>query len=319
MSLKEIKERVKIIDYAASLGFHPYKVGKYFTLKEHDSVRIDPVRNLFTRNSTGESGSVIDFAMCFTGLELNDAIKELSRYCGIETRSSFKEESDERYSEMGNKEKNRNTFLELPAKAQSYRNVYAYLLKTRCINKDIVDSMIQNKTLYQDLHNNCVFVGYNDEGLPAAGCVRGTNTFKRFVGDISGSDYNYGFFIPGTEQDSNKTLLITESVIDMMSYYSLNGNTFKYDSLSLLGVGKLDAAFYHLEKGEYEKVIIGLDNDDPGYEAALLLKKEIVEKGYLSSDQVYIDVPAAKDWNEQLVRQKGRIISKNVDRSLEIG
>ena len=49
--INRIKEDISITDYAVRLGFTLKKVGSYYTLKEHDSVRIDPVKNKFYRNS----------------------------------------------------------------------------------------------------------------------------------------------------------------------------------------------------------------------------------------------------------------------------
>lgn len=42
-----IKEQVKIVDYAPRMGFTVIRKGRYFSLKEHDSVIIDPEKKLF--------------------------------------------------------------------------------------------------------------------------------------------------------------------------------------------------------------------------------------------------------------------------------
>lgn len=42
-----IKEQIRIIDYAPRLGFTVKRKGKYYSLKEHDSVIIDPEKKLF--------------------------------------------------------------------------------------------------------------------------------------------------------------------------------------------------------------------------------------------------------------------------------
>lgn len=36
-----IKENISIVDYASSIGFTPVRKGKYYSLKEHDSIIID--------------------------------------------------------------------------------------------------------------------------------------------------------------------------------------------------------------------------------------------------------------------------------------
>lgn len=42
-----IKEQVKIVDYAPRMGFTVIRKGRYFSLKEHDSVIIDPEKIVF--------------------------------------------------------------------------------------------------------------------------------------------------------------------------------------------------------------------------------------------------------------------------------
>ena len=68
-----IKEQVKIVDYASRMGFTVVRRGRYFSLKEHDSVIINPEKNCFWRNSKmgtgrsiGKGGSIIDFVLEFT-------------------------------------------------------------------------------------------------------------------------------------------------------------------------------------------------------------------------------------------------------------
>ena len=49
MVAEAMKEQIKIQDYAASIGYTPVKKGKYISLKEIDSIRIDPKKNCFYR------------------------------------------------------------------------------------------------------------------------------------------------------------------------------------------------------------------------------------------------------------------------------
>lgn len=90
-----IKEEVKITDFAAYLGFTVIKKGKYFSLKEHDSVIIDIRKNCYWQNSMpgkgksiGHGGSVIDFAINVGNMDLHEAIKALKRYGNITTAKS---------------------------------------------------------------------------------------------------------------------------------------------------------------------------------------------------------------------------------------
>lgn len=89
---QQIVDNIRIVDYASELGFTLVRRGKYFTLKEHDSVMIDPERNCFWRNSIGGGygktaygGSVIDFAKHFSGRTMREIMVDFSgRVKGME-------------------------------------------------------------------------------------------------------------------------------------------------------------------------------------------------------------------------------------------
>lgn len=82
MSFLDNIKAVPITDYATRSGFTLVRKGKYFSLKEHDSVIIDVEKNCFWRNSRfskgykGGAGSIIDFAIEFNGATDNDEAGE---------------------------------------------------------------------------------------------------------------------------------------------------------------------------------------------------------------------------------------------------
>ena len=291
--LEEIK-KISITEYARQMGFTPVKIGSYYTLKEHDSVRIDPRKNIFFRNSTGDRGTVIDFVMAFKGVSCGEAIKLLCDE--IELPKVYKEQNS-----VPQKKKE----LILPAKARNMKNVFAYLVKTRCINQKIVQEMVDRNMLYQDKRNNCVFVSRNEYGKSVFATVRGTNTDKKWVGDVSGCDYSHSFFIDNCSRD----LIVTESVIDAMSMMDIKErkgeNHQEYNYLSVSGLGKSrEALEYHLGKTLYDIVFLAFDNDDKGREIAKEMKKHIESINQDISVSMLIP-EAAKDWNEELQKEKG--------------
>lgn len=291
--LEEIK-KISITEYARQMGFTPVKIGSYYTLKEHDSVRIDPRKNIFFRNSTGDRGTVIDFVMAFKGVSCGEAIKLLCDE--IELPKVYKEQNS-----VPQKKKE----LILPAKARNMKNVFAYLVKTRCINQKIVQEMVDRDMLYQDERNNCVFVSRNENGKSVFATVRGTNTDKKWVGDVSGCDYSHSFFI----DNCSRNLIVTESVIDAMSMMDIKEqkgeNHQEYNYLSVSGLGKSrEALGYHLGKTLYDIVFLAFDNDDKGREIAKEMKKYIESINQDISVSMLIP-EAAKDWNEELQKEKG--------------
>lgn len=87
---KRIREDLSIIEYASRSGFTLVRKGKYYSLKEHDSVMIDPVKNVYWQNSKmgygkciGKEGSIIDFAVNFNRMSMYEAIREFEQMLGI--------------------------------------------------------------------------------------------------------------------------------------------------------------------------------------------------------------------------------------------
>lgn len=151
-----IKEQVKIVDYASRMGFTVIRKGRYFSLKEHDSVIIDPEKNCFWRNSKlgngnsiGKGGSIIDFLLEFTDRSLHEVLKELSKEIFVEDMA--KVPSFEKSKKMISRPTGT---LELPPQDSHMHNVYAYLIQTRKIKKNIVQLFVDRKMLYQDTHKN---------------------------------------------------------------------------------------------------------------------------------------------------------------------
>lgn len=300
MDIDQIK-RISIVEYAKEIGFHPYRVGHYYSLKEHDSVRIDPDKNIFVQNSTGAGGSVIDFAMTFQGMDLKRAIRTLG---GKTAAGSVQERKDPdpetRKEKIGD--------LKLPEKDSTMKNIFAYLIKTRGIDQTIVQEMVQRKALYQDIHKNCVFVSRDNTGKPVFASIRGTNTYKKFVADAFGCDYSYGLFLP----NGGERLIVTESAIDAMSVMNLleiGGTDHKaYDYLALSGCGKTEVIETHLRNHDYRIVDLCLDNDEAGRRAAKALSVRIKE---ISKAAVYTELPGnEKDYNDVLKQVKSANITK---------
>ena len=195
------------------------------------------------------------------------------------------------------------------------KNVYAYLVSTRGIDKAIVSDFIKHKMLYQDIHKNCVFVSYKNRE-PMFAAVRGTNTKKRFLGDVEGSNYDYLFFI----DNNGKNLVIAESVIDamsIMSIYKSNGDNYKKnDYIALAGTQKHEGVFNHLAKKKYESILICLDNDEAGKKAAVMLEEKIKEVYPMQNIRKILPMNG-KDFNEylQILKGKQSIIGKALEKN----
>lgn len=297
-----IKEQIRIIDYAPRLGFTVKRKGKYYSLKEHDSVIIDPEKNCFWRNSVptigtaiGKGGSIIDFVLEFTNMDLHEVLKVLTQEIGGAEQLSKLPQFE--IQSTGEKR-----IFRLPEKGQHMHNVFAYLIKTRKIAPDIVQEMIHRKQLYQDVHKNCVFVGYDhaEKEKPVFACLRGTNTYRSFYGDVPGCDYKQGIYV-----DNQATAIyITESMIESLSVMTLQREHWKnFNYLALAGVGKVESIYSYLPDRSIKEIWIGTNNDHGGKLACDLLKKIIGKER--PDVQIIVDLPEQEnDWND-LLKKKG--------------
>lgn len=305
-SCRRIKDHVRIVDYAREMGFTLVRTGRYYSLKEHDSVRIDPQRNCFWRNSvpgkTGGAfgGSVIDFVMEFNRLSLGEAIRLLERRVpgtAVEAMGNRQGENRENVSGTNGD----GAVLKLPGKDNNMRKVFAYLVKTRCIRQEIVQEMVNRRQLYQDTHGNCVFLSYEsgEDGKAVFACRRGTNTFKPFYGDVEGCDYSKCFYF----DNQAEKLYVAESVIDAMSVMTIRFPEYrKWNYLALGGTGKWMAVMNYITDSALKEIWIGTDNDKSGQEAVRIISENVRKKrGDLT---IITDLPVkGKDWNEVLVRR----------------
>ena len=77
--------------------------------------------------------------------------------------------------------------LVIPERAESMRNVFAYLCKARKIDSKIVSDLAHNGLLYQDKRGNAVFLHIDDNGEILGAELQGTNTYQRFKGVAAGT------------------------------------------------------------------------------------------------------------------------------------
>lgn len=313
--IDEIK-KIPITDYAERIGFELVKKGsRYVSLKEHDSVMIDTEKNAYWQNSEftmgkkGGAGSVIDFAMNMKGLDLNAALRELATMYGIEgNRSATVQFKTPTYKKPSNEKKREAGDIELPPAAKNNDAVIKYLTEKRHINPQIVQSFIDRGLLYQDDKRNCVF--HTDR----FGCKRSTGE-KRFAIDLKGNDYAECFYVPPQKKSVlNRTIIVTEAVIDQMSVMSFLADKRDYNAycyLALTGTNKTASLFNALKRNpELTTVVLALDNDEAGRKATKEVMDELKERGINC-----VDYPAkeGKDWNEYISILAERESEKQVE------
>lgn len=157
---------------------------------------------------------------------------------------------------------------------------YVYMIRCTPVKGDYEDAV----------HHNCVFVGYRND-KPAYGALRGTLSDSTFAGEAPGSDKRFSFAVPRCA--GGKTLCVFEAAIDALSYLTLlklRGQDWRAaNTLSLSGIYqprkdgsiRFPAALEQYLKDNpcVERIVLCLDNDEPGRAASAAIQKELSEYG----------------------------------------
>lgn len=309
---QRIRDNIPIQDYAAARGFEIVKKGSFYGIKgrsktaDFSSVLIKPSTNRYCRFANEHRWhSIIDFVQELDNCDTAAAINKLKPL--IDTYDLDKAVISKPYQARNTHKKNLE--LELPERADTTKNVYAYLNRTRHINCDVIDNFIWNNNLYQDRHNNCVFVSYDRQGKATFCNKRGTNTFakNRFMWEHPDNDYNHCFFI----NNGSSTLIVNEGVIDSMSVMSIMQDCGRelnsYDYVALGGSGKWEAVSNILrENPNIQNLVLACDNDDAGFTAMENIRKA-AEENFPDVKITHFLPKTENDWNEQLtmIRKHG--------------
>lgn len=300
----ELAKQVDLVHVASALGFHPKKIGRFYTLKEMDSIRIYNKKTWY-RFSNGTGGSQIDFVSEFANLSVKESVEWLLDLIGYRKSETEIKKSEHICKEVTEEKKE---FI-LPKASTNNTYLYSYLTKERRLSKEIVDYLIENNLAYEsEVYHNVVFLGRDKNGDVKFASQRGVfdKDGKSFKSDVAGSDKHYGFNIVNKNSEH---LIVFEAAIDLLSYIDIYGD---WDS-NKLALGMLDdkpLATFLDENMNITEITFCLDNDEPGRIATKSLISKYKENGFMVNER---PVPADyKDYNEWLVnrRKKNRQIRR---------
>lgn len=300
----EQANNVNIIEYAKSRGYpvrqvtaHSYKIPGYGGLYIHSGGL------KWNRFSVDIGGGTIQFVMHMENKSWVEAVKELLNMpvTQYSDASAVQEKSQEKGSEKRP--------FQLPEKNDTYKHLFAYLIGTRKIDKQIVYNFVKLNKIYENkYYNSCVFVGYdkNDEAKYAS--IRGTSSSMQYRKDVAGSDKSYPFAVnvkaggiccDNTFRSNN--LFVFESPIDLMSYLSLlklHGiKNFDAHCISLGGVCDPALERFLNEHLGITEITLGLDNDEAGRFAC-----EQIRQKYSDRYSIRRHLPENKDFNDDLFK-----------------
>lgn len=305
------KQNNNALAYAQSHGYELVQEGRYYHLKEHDSLVFTPNGAWFW-NSRGIKGYAIDFIVQYEGRSWAEAILILA---GETTPRGSPQKSD--IPPVSRCEPQEKPVFQLPPHANDERQLFAYLCGTRKISYDIVKMMLSQGIVYEslyrtesgeiyrtksgrELHNAC-FVSLDRYGKPRSAFQRGLISCGNtaYKGEISGGDKSYGWVFRGRKPEE---LYAFEAAIDAASFVNLqylqNQNPLgRADYLALGGLIFDPIQRYLEEHPGICCVHLMLDADKWGMEAAERFRKKLEEEGYQVTSAV---PPHGKDWNDTL-------------------
>ncbi|MCI9126179.1 MAG: DUF3991 domain-containing protein [Eubacterium sp.] len=286
---EEQKERARRTDLASFLqsnGESLKRSGSEYEWKSK-SGKVTVRGNIWFHQYEREGGDAIDFVRRFYNLDFAEAVNLLLSEQGITVVPQ----------EKTTKEKKE---FCLPKVNQDMRRVYAYLLKGRFIDHDVINFFTKEKLIYEDAeYHNAVFVGMDEDGVPRHAHKRGTYSKSVYKGNVEGSNPDYSFHYIGK---GNK-LYVFEAPIDMLSYISLHKENWQEHSyVALCSVAPQSVIHILKNNPQIESVYICLDHDKAGIEGNYRIEEEVKKLGDYTVEK---DSPAYKDWNESLKNRNG--------------
>jgi hypothetical protein len=283
---EEQKNRANAVDLEAWLSAHGEKLlrsGREKRLASDRSITVHG--NEWFDHATREGGLAINFLQRHYRYTFPEAVTAL---LGSEQGAT--------YPAAEKAEPERRPFA-LPPVNDTMRRVYAYLIKHRHIDRNILTHFARANLIYEDAeYHNAVFVGTDETGTPRHAHKRSTNSSgDAFRINVEGSNPRYSF---GYHGDGATTLYVFEAPIDLLSYLTLYPDNWQRQSyVSLCGTAE-HAMLEMLEQdADIQTVTLCLDNDEAGFKAKARLKGILHEHGYTNINEL---TPELKDWNDVL-------------------
>lgn len=199
------------------------------------------------------------------------------------------------------KKQNKKKPFELPAPNESMKQIFAYLLKARFLDRDVVKYFVDKGLIYESAkYHNCVFVGVDKNGRARHAHKRGTYTLgDSFKGNVESVEAEYSFHHTGT----SNMLYVFEAPIDMLSYISLHKeNWTEHSYVSLCSVSDRAAIQMLKDNPQINKIYLCLDNDLEGIDSDYRIRHNLNQIGYYDVEFIR---PKYKDWNEILKAKNG--------------
>ena len=288
---KQSANYVNLPHFLMENGFELKRVGKEYTLRDHDSVRIYDnsagETGKWYRFSTGKGGDNISFVQEFLGKSFKEAVEMLNGGRSVTANMDIPEYKPHETPKREVKE------IHIEENTDAKRAI-AYLSQTRGLDYNLVTELVKEGKIAQEAKTgNVVFYAKDENGMIVGAEKVGTSTENRFKGIEAGSSSDYGFeIVKGTGENA----FFFESAIDALSFAQIHKDEMENCRLiSMTGVKSVTVeAFMNRKNIPPEKIFLCSDNDEKGnYFAKKLMEKYPNMKRVTTSDNF-------KDWNDQL-------------------
>lgn len=287
---KQRANNVDLADFLLRRGEKLISSGREKRLDSDHSITIHG--NEWYDHAIERGGYAIDFVKMFYGLHFPEAVSLL-----------LGGEQGVGYAPANKKVQMPPKAFTLPNAHSDMRRVYAYLVKTRHIDRGVVSFFAKQRLLYESCekskdgtteHHNAIFVGVDENGIAKHAHKRGLYTNRiGFKGNVDGCDPRYSFHYAG----SSALLAVFEAPIDMLSYITLHPQEWQRHSyVALCGVGGQAMLWMLKQYSQLGSVCLCLDNDEAGHKASKRLAETITQIGRFTRREI----SQGKDWNEDL-------------------
>jgi hypothetical protein len=188
------------------------------------------------------------------------------------------------------------------------RRAYAYLVKTRLLNREAVSFFAKQKLIYESCekskdgtkeYHNVIFVGLDENEVARHAHKRGLYTEGgAFRGNVDGCDPAYSFHYIGTDN----MLFVFEAPIDLLSYIPLHPQDWqKHSYVALCGLSNKPCLRKLELHPNLDHVVLCLDHDQP--ESRPPKYTAICSVKWTSAQAE--NVLQNKDWNEDIKAKNG--------------
>lgn len=286
---KQRANEVDLEDFLSRRGEKLLRSGREKRLASDRSITVRG--NRWYDHAAGTGGCAIDFVQTHYNSTFPEAVTLL---LGGEQGQAYRASGPE-------KEEEPKPFV-LPEANGDMRRAYAYLTKTRCLDREVVSAFARKKLIYEDAkYHNVVFVGHDMDGTARHAHKRGSHTKgDAFKGNVDGSDPRYSFRHLG----KGNTIYVFEAPIDMLSFITLHKKGWQENSYVALGGISAQAMLQVMEDSpQADTVVLCLDHDPAGIENSYRLADAVKERR--QDVRVRMLQPANKDWNEDLKARNG--------------